>query len=67
MVKQWKQWQTLFSWAPKSLQLVTTAMKLKMLAPWMKAMTNLDGILKSRDFANKGLCSQSYFFSSSYV
>ena len=22
--KQWKQWQTLFSWAPKSLQMVTT-------------------------------------------
>ena len=27
--KQWKQWQTLVSWAPKSLQMVTTAMKLK--------------------------------------
>ena len=27
--KQWKQWQTLFSWAPKPLQMVTTAMKLK--------------------------------------
>ena len=27
--KQWKQWQTLFFWAPKSLQMVTTAMKLK--------------------------------------
>ena len=26
--KQWKQWQPLFSWAPKSLQMVTTAMKL---------------------------------------
>ena len=25
----WKQWQTLFSWAPKSLQMVTAAMKLK--------------------------------------
>ena len=24
-----KQWQTLFSWAPKSLQMVTAAMKLK--------------------------------------
>ena len=30
-------------------------------------MTNLDSILKSRDFANKGLSSQSYSFSSSYV
>ena len=29
MGKQWKQWQTLFSWAAKSLQMVTAAMKLK--------------------------------------
>ena len=28
-VKQWKQWQTSFSWASKSLQVVTAAMKLK--------------------------------------
>ena len=27
--KQWKQYQTLFLWAPKSLQMVTAAMKLK--------------------------------------
>ena len=27
--KQWKQWLTLFGGAPKSLQMVTTAMKLK--------------------------------------
>ena len=27
--KQWKLCQTLFFWAPKSLQMVTTAMKLK--------------------------------------
>ena len=27
--KQWKQWLTLFSWAPKSLQMLTAAMKLK--------------------------------------
>ena len=26
---EWKQWQTLFSWAPKSLWTVTAAMKLK--------------------------------------
>ena len=32
-----------------------------------KAMTNLDSILKSRDFTNKGLYSQSYGFSSSHV
>ena len=34
--KQWKQWKTLFSSAPKSLQMVTAAMKLKILAPWKK-------------------------------
>ena len=27
--KQWKQWMTLFFWAPKSLQMVITALKLK--------------------------------------
>ena len=27
--KQWKQWMTLFFWAPKSLQTVIVAMKLK--------------------------------------
>ena len=27
--KQWKQWKTLVSWAPKSLQMVAVAMKLK--------------------------------------
>ena len=27
--KKWKQWQILFSWAPKSLWMVTAAMKLK--------------------------------------
>ena len=50
MGKQWKQWETLFSWAPKSLQMVTAAMKLKdTCAPWKKVMINLDSILKSRD------------------
>ena len=29
MGKQWKQCQTLFFWAPKSLQMVTAAMELK--------------------------------------
>ena len=33
--KQWKQCKT-FSWAPKSLQMVTSAMKLKE-APWKKS------------------------------
>ena len=47
MGKQWKQWQTLFWGAPKSLQMVTAAMKLKKTG--RKVMTNLDSILKSRD------------------
>ena len=37
----------LLFWAPKSLQMVTAAMKLKDLG--RKVMTNLDSILKSRD------------------
>ena len=42
----------LFIWAPKSLQMVTAAMKLKRcLLLERKAMTNLDSILKSRDIA----------------
>ena len=28
-VEKWKQWKTLFSWAPRSLWMVTAAMKLK--------------------------------------
>ena len=35
--------------APKSLQMVTEAMKLRHLLLGRKAMTNLDSILKSRD------------------
>ena len=35
--------------APKSLQMVTAAMKLKELLLGRKVMTNLDNILKSRD------------------
>ena len=49
MGKQWKQCQTLYFWAPKSLQMVTAAMKLKCLLPGRKVMTNLDSIFKSRD------------------
>ena len=45
-----KQSETLFFWAPKSLQMVTAAMKLKRcLLLGRKVMTNLDSILKSRD------------------
>ena len=55
MGKEWKQWDLgsknhcRFSWAPKSLQMVTAAMKLRHLLLGRKAMKNIDSILKSRD------------------
>ena len=68
MGKQWKQCQTLFFWAPKSLQLVTAAMKLRHLLLGSKVMTNLDSIFQSRHyFVNKCPSSQGYGFSSSHV
>ena len=39
----------LFSWASKSLQMMTAAMKLRHFLLGRKVMTNLDSILKSRD------------------
>ena len=69
MVKQWKQQQTLSSWAPKS-QVSDCNREIK--RRWllgMKVMTNLDRVLKSKThyFADEGLSSQSYGFSSSHV
>ena len=49
MGKQWKLCQTLFFGAPKSLQMVTAAMKLRHLLLGRKVMTKLDSILKCRD------------------
>ena len=49
MGEQWKQWLTLFWGAPKSLQMVSAAMKLRRLLLGRKVMTNLDNIFKSRD------------------
>ena len=47
--EKWTQWQTLFSWIPKSLQMMRAAMKLKDTSSLEeKLMTNLDSILKSR-------------------
>ena len=71
MGKQRIQWETLFSWAPKSLQMVTVAMKLK--DTWKKSYDQLrqhikKHIKKQRHyFANKGPSSQSYGFPSSHV
>ena len=44
-----KKCQTLFFWAPKSLQIVTAAMKLKDAYSLEEVMSNLDSILKNRD------------------
>ena len=44
-----KEWLVLFSCVPKSLQMVTAAMKLRHLLRGRKATTNLGSILKSRD------------------
>ena len=38
-------------WTPKSLQMVTAAMKLRHLLLGRRVTTNLDSILKSRDIA----------------
>ena len=51
--KKWKQWQILFSWAPKSLQTLTVAMKLKDTCSLEGKLTNLDNILKSRDITQQ--------------
>ena len=78
MGKQCKQWQTLFSGAPKSLQMMTAAMKLKTnkqttttktLAPLKKSYVKPRQHIKKQRyyFANKGLSSQGYIFSSSHV
>ena len=49
MGKQWgNKYQTLFFWAPKSLQMLIATMKLKILLG-RKVMINVDSILKSRD------------------
>ena len=63
-----KQWQTLFFWAPQSLQMVTAAMKLKDLFLGRKAMTNLDRVLKSRDITLlTKACIVTYCVSNSHV
>ena len=67
--KQWKQCQTVFWGAPKSLQIVISAIKLKTLTPWKKCYDQpRQHIKKQRHyFANKCPSSQGYGFSSSHV
>ena len=62
--------RTLFSWALKSLQMVTAARKLKdAFAPWKKNYYKYKQHIKKQRhyFSYKGLYSQSYGFSSSHV
>ena len=61
MGKQWKQWETLFSWAQKSLQMVTVAMKLK------DACSLEEKLWPTYYFTSKGSSSQSHDFSSGHV
>ena len=69
MGKQWKEWLTLFLGAPKSLQMVIAAMKLKDASSLEESYDQpRQHIEKQRDyFVNKGPSSQAYGFSSSHV
>ena len=70
MGKLWKQWLTLLFWAPKSLQMVIAAMKLKeMLTPWKESYDQpRQHIEKQRHyFVIKGPSSQGYGFSCGHV
>ena len=62
--KHWKQWLTLSFWAPKPLQMVIAAMKLKYAYSFERCNDQpRQHIQKQRHyFANKGLSSQGYGF-----
>ena len=66
--KQWKQWETIFLGSKITADGHCYHEIKRHFLLGRKAMTNLDSILKGRDyFANKGPSSQSYGFSSSHV
>ena len=62
VVEKWKQCQILFSWAPKSLQMVTAAMKLKDTCPFKDNYENPRQHIKNQKYhcANKCPYIQSY-------
>ena len=66
---KWKHWQILFSLAPKSLQMVTAAMKLKDACSWKKSYEQPRQHIKKQrhHFADKGSYSQNYDFSSDHI
>ena len=72
MANRWKTMETvtkLFFWAPKSLKMMTEAMKLKVPCFLEEKLWQIrQHVEKQRHyFSNKGLCSQSCGFSSSHV
>ena len=69
MRKQWKQWQTLLSWTPKSLKMMMQPWNKKALAPWKKSYDqsrqHID--MQRYYFTDQVSYSQRYVFSSSHV
>jgi len=66
MGKQWKEWLNLFRGAPKSLQILIAAMKLKDACSWKESYDQPRQHIKKQrhHFVNKGPSSQGYGFSS---
>ena len=66
---KWKQWQFLFSWAPKSLWMMAKAMKLKDTCCFEESYDKSRQCIKKQrhHFANKGPYSQSYGLSNTHV
>ena len=67
MGKQWKQWDFILGGSKITADGDCSHEIKRHLLLGRKAMTNLDSLLKSRDFTNKGPSSQRYGFSSSHV
>ena len=69
-MERWlKPWQTLFSWSPKSLKMVTGAINLKDVCSLEEKLWQTYTAYKKQrlDFAHKCPYSESYSFSSSHV
>ena len=67
--RKWKQWQLLFSWAPKSLQMVMAAMNLKDIYSLEKSYDKAGQCIQKQGhpFADKCPYSQSFGFSNSHM
>ena len=69
MVEKWKQWQILFSWAPKITADGECSHEIKRLAPWKKSYGKPRQHIKKQrhHFADKGPYNQTYGFSNSHI